>query len=198
MYVSYRRHSYWDLTFKNDRPFFYIALLLLLVVLAVSFIFMKSKIGKFLNAVNGDEDATESLGIETFKTKLYAFQLSAMLCSIACAIYASYLSYISPLSIAGLDLSIKIGVIAIVGGVGTLFGPVIGAFIVIPLIELTSVLLGSAGGSQLLYGLLLVIIVLFKPKGVISLFMHKKNTSTEEDVNKENNDKSKMEINDGK
>jgi branched-chain amino acid transport system permease protein len=64
----------------------------------------------------------------------------------------------------------KIGVIAIVGGVATLWGPVIGGFIVILLIEATSVLFGSAGGSQMIYGILLMIVIIFKPDGIISLF----------------------------
>lgn len=170
IYVTYRGNSFFDLTFKNDRPFYYIALFLLLITVFATYRFTKSKTGYYLSAIKGDEDATESLGIETFRVKLTAFQISAMMTSVVGAIYASFLTYIAPASTCGLDLSIKIGVIAIVGGIGTLWGPVLGAFIVIPLIELTSVLLGQHGGSQMLYGLLLIVIVIFRPAGVISLF----------------------------
>ena len=150
----------------------------MILVLIVTYLFTQSKTGKYLGAIKGDEDAAESLGIETFKVKLTAFQLSAMLCAIAGSIYASYMTYISPFAICGLDLSIKIGIIAIVGGVGTLFGPVLGAFVVIPLIEATSKLLGNTGGSQLLYGLLLIVIVIFRPKGLISLIVRDKDESS--------------------
>lgn len=170
IYVTYRGNSFAALTFKNDIPFYYISLGLLLVILGVTYIFTKSRTGHFLGAIKGDEDAAESLGIETFKIKLHAFQASAVFCALAGSIYASFMTYISPSAICGLDLSIKIGIVAIVGGVGTLLGPVLGAFIVVPLIEATSKFLGSAGGSQLLYGLLLILIVIFRPKGVISLF----------------------------
>lgn len=170
IYMTYSGHSFTALTFKNDRPFYYISLMLLLLIVYGTYRFTRSKTGFYLSAIKGDEDATESLGIETFKVKLTAFQISAMLTSVVGAIYASFLTYIAPASTCGLDLSIKIGVIAIVGGIGTLWGPVLGAFIVIPLIEMTSVLLGQHGGSQMLYGLLLIIIVIFRPAGVISLF----------------------------
>ena len=173
IYVTYRGHSFTALTFKNDIPFFYISLALLILILVITYIFTQSRTGKFLGAIKGDEDAAESLGIETFKVKLHAFQASAVFCAMAGAIYASFMTYISPTAICGMDLSIKIGIVAIVGGVGTLFGPVLGAFIVVPLIELTSKLLGAVGGSQLLYGLLLVLIVIFRPQGVISLFKRK-------------------------
>lgn len=173
IYVTYRGHSLSALTFKNDIPFYYISLVLLIVILAITYMFTQSRTGKFLGAIKGDEDAAESLGIETFKVKLHAFQASAVFCAMAGAIYASFMTYISPTAICGMDLSIKIGIVAIVGGVGTLFGPVLGAFIVVPLIELTSKLLGAIGGSQLLYGLLLILIVIFRPQGVISLFKRK-------------------------
>ncbi len=171
IYTTYRGHNYAALTFKNDTPFYYISLVLMLVILFITYVFTQSKTGKYLGAIKGDEDAAESLGIETFKVKLKAFQLSAMLCAVAGSIYASFMTYISPTAICGLDLSIKIGVIAIVGGVGTLFGPMLGAFVVIPLIEFTSKLLGALGGSQLLYGLMLMLIVIFRPKGLISLII---------------------------
>lgn len=177
IYMTYSGHSYAELTFKNDRPFYYITLILLLLTVFATYRFTKSKTGYYLSAIKGDEDATESLGVETFKVKLTAFQISAMMTSIVGAIYASFLTYIAPASTCGLDLSIKIGVIAIVGGIGTLWGPVLGAFIVIPLIELTSVLLGQHGGSQMLYGLLLIVIVIFRPAGVISLFQKGEKTS---------------------
>lgn len=170
IYMTYAGNSFVNLTFKNDKPFYYITLILLLLIVFGTYRFTKSKTGYYLGAIKGDEDATESLGVETFKVKLTAFQISAMLTSLVGAVYASFLTYIAPASTCSLDLSIKIGVIAIVGGIGTLWGPVLGAFIVVPLIELTSVLLGQHGGSQMLYGLLLIVIVIFKPSGVISLF----------------------------
>lgn len=169
IYVTYKGENFWDLTFKNDTPFYFITLVLMgLAVLYTSW-FTHSKTGYYLSSIKGDEDAAESLGIETFKIKLRAFQISAMMMSIAGCFYASFLTYISPDSTVSFDLSIKIGVVAIVGGIGTLWGPIIGAFLIIPLIELAGVLLGQLGSSNVLYGLLLILIVIFRPKGVISI-----------------------------
>jgi len=170
IYITFRKNSFWDLTFRNDTPFYYIMLVLMLLALVFTYRFTKSKTGYYLSCIKGDEDAAQSLGIETFKIKLRAFQISAMMMSIAGAFYASFLTYISPVSTASFDLSIQIGVVAIVGGVSTLWGPVLGSFIVIPLIEITGKLLGQRGSSTILYGLLLIIIVIFCPKGLIHLF----------------------------
>lgn len=170
IYVTFRGEDFWALTFRNDTPFYFIMLVLLGISVLFTSWFTRSKTGYFLSSIKGDEDAAESLGIETFKIKLKAFQISAMMMSIAGCFYASFLTYISPDSTVSFDLSIKIGVVAIVGGIGTLWGPVIGAFIIVPLIELAGVLLGKIGSSNVLYGLLLIIIVIFRPKGVISIF----------------------------
>ena len=170
MYVTYRKNDFWALTFANDIPFYYIALVILLLVVLVTYIFTKSKTGYYLGAIKGNETAAESLGIETFKVKLKAFQLSAVMASLVGCFYASYLTYIAPTSTASFDLSMKIGVVAIVGGVASLWGPVIGGFVVILLIEATSVLFGAAGGSQMVYGILLMLVIIFKPEGIIGFF----------------------------
>jgi branched-chain amino acid transport system permease protein len=170
LYITFRKSSLWDLTFRNDTPFYYIIFLMLLLALFLAYQFTKSKTGYYLSCIKGDEDAAQSLGIETFKVKLRAFQISAMMMSVAGAFYASFLTYISPFSTASFDLSIQIGVVAIVGGVSTLWGPVLGAFIVVPLIEITGKILGQRGSSTILYGFLLIIIVIFCPKGLIHLF----------------------------
>jgi branched-chain amino acid transport system permease protein len=170
IYVTFKKDSFWDLTFRNDTPFYYIIFFLMLLAIFFSYRFTKSKTGYYLSCIKGDEDAAQSLGIETFKVKLRAFQISAMMMSIAGAFYGSFLTYISPFSTASFDLSIQIGVVAIVGGVSTLWGPVLGAFIVVPLIEITGKILGQRGSSTIFYGFLLILIVIFCPKGLIHLF----------------------------
>ncbi|MDR3342807.1 MAG: branched-chain amino acid ABC transporter permease [Treponema sp.] len=168
--LNFKKDSLWVLTFRNDTPFYYIIFVLMLLALFFSFMFTKSKTGYYLSCIKGDEDASQSLGIETFKVKLRAFQISAMMMSVAGAFYGSFLTYISPFSTASFDLSIQIGVVAIVGGVSTLWGPVLGAFIVVPLIEITGKILGQRGSSTIFYGFLLILIVIFCPKGLIHLF----------------------------
>lgn len=181
MYVTYCQHDFWSLTFENDIPFYYIALVLVLLMVLVTYLFTKSKTGYYLSAIKGDETAAESLGIETFKIKLKAFQLSAMMAAVVGCFYASFLTYIAPTSTASFDLSMKIGVVAIVGGVASLWGSVIGGFVVVLLIEATSVLFGSAGGSQMVYGILLMLVIIFKPEGIIGFFQ-KDNTVNKRSV----------------
>lgn len=169
IYLTYRGENFWLLTFPNDRPFYFIMLSLLVMAVFFTYRFTVSKTGYYLSCIKGDEIAAESLGIETFRVKLRAFQISAMMMSVAGCFYASFLTYISPASTCSFDLSIKIGVVAIIGGIGTLWGPVLGAFIIVPLIELAAKLLGASGSSNVLYGFMLVLIVIFRPRGVLPL-----------------------------
>lgn len=179
--IPYKGSSFLDLTFKNDIPFYYIMFGVMAAVLLITWLFERSKTGRYLGAIKGDEDAAISLGIKTFRTKLTAFQLSAVICSGIGTIYAFFLTYIDPLNICGIDLSIKIGICAIIGGLGTLWGPVLGAFLIIILTQVTSEYLGAIGGASLmLYGLIMVLIVIFRPAGIISFFV--KDTEGNESV----------------
>ena len=173
LYVPYSGEKPWHLVFKSDLPFYYIALGLMTVILLIIKFLESSKMGYYLRTIRGDEDAAQSLGMDTSKIKLRAFQLSAAIISVAGMVYGCYMGYIEPQTMCGLDLSIKIGAVVIIGGIGHLWGPVIGAFIVIPAIELASALLGNVGGvggTQLLYGLILIVVVILRPDGIISLF----------------------------
>ncbi|MFT4106323.1 MAG: branched-chain amino acid ABC transporter permease [Lacrimispora sp.] len=170
LFVTYREDSFWNLTFSNDKPFYYIMLFVLVTVILITAAFEKSKTGYYLGAIKGDEDAAISLGIPAFKIKLRAFQLSAVIAAAVGTIYAFFLTYIDPASICGMDLSVKIGVVAIVGGIGTLWGPVVGAFVIIPLIEFASHLMGQQGGTNLLYGLALMTVVIFRSDGLLSIY----------------------------
>jgi len=170
LYVTYRENSFANLTFSNDIPFYYIMLVALIIVLLITAFFEKSKTGYYLGAIKGDEDAAISLGIPAFKIKLRAFQLSAVIAAAIGTFYAFFLTYIDPASICGMDLSVKIGVVAIVGGIGTLWGPVVGAFVIIPLIELASNLVGQQGGTNLLYGLALMVVVILRSDGLLSIY----------------------------
>jgi len=168
---TYTGQNVMKLMFDTDKPFYYLMLAALLITVGASYLFSKSKTGYYLSAIKGDEDAATSLGIDAYKVKLKAFQLSAVLTSFIGTLFGFFLSYIDPTSIAGLELSIQMGVVAIIGGLGTLLGPVLGAFVVVPLSEVANNLLGSqAGGSLFLYGFFLVIMIIFRPQGLIGLF----------------------------
>ena len=161
-----------NLQFGTKTPLYYISLVLLIAVIVFNIFFERSKTGYCLRAIGQDEDAVRSLGFNTRNVKLRTFIISAMMTSLIGTIYGFYLAYIMPTSIASTPVSIKIIVVAAIGGAGLLWGPVLGAFIIIPLTELVNATLGSIGGANtMIYGLVLILIILFRPKGVLSLFI---------------------------
>ena len=169
--VTYKKDSLLSITFSTYEPYYYILLVMLVIIVFVSWWVERSKMGYYLKAIRADEDAAQSLGIKTHMVKLKAFLISAAFTTMVGAVFAFFINYIDPASFAGLDLSVKIGTMAILGGLGTLSGPLIGAAILIPMSEIANILLGSSGSGMLLYGLLLILIFIFRPGGVRSFFI---------------------------
>ncbi|MGI6161434.1 MAG: branched-chain amino acid ABC transporter permease [Christensenellales bacterium] len=166
-------NSFINLSFLNETSWYYVAMALMLVTVAVTAIINRSKMGYYLKAIREDEDAAESLGIRAHRLKLIAFIISAMLIAAIGTFYGFKMSYIDPNSVASHDLSIRIGVTAIIGGMGTIWGPVLGAFVAIPMLEIANYYLSTVGGGGAgfaLYGLAMILIVLLRPNGLISLF----------------------------
>ena len=167
--IAYTEENFWNLMFSNDRPYYYISLILLILCIIVTSLFLKSKTGHYLHTIKGDQDAAQSLGIDIGKVKLRAFQISAVMTSMIGAVYALFNTYIEPATIASTDLAIRIGATVIIGGMGTFWGPLLGAFIVIPITEVALQFFPD-GGAQLAYGLMLIIIMVAIPGGILSLF----------------------------
>ena len=159
------------LRWRDEVPYYYLFLALLLVILAVVAIVERGRLGYFLKAIREDQDAAESLGIRSSRVKMIAFIISAMCISVVGSFYGFKMAYIDPTMVGSFDLAIRIGVIAIIGGVGTFWGPLLGAVIIIPLMEATNALLPPelGGASLAIYGLILMLIVIFKPEGVWSV-----------------------------
>lgn len=175
--VTYRRDSFLSLTFSSPKSFYYILLGFLVVTLAVVWLVERSRLGYYLKAIKADEDAVLSLGINSNIVKLKAFLISALIASAIGTVYAFFMSYIDPTSVGGLDLSTKIGSMAIVGGLGTLIGPVLGAAFLVPLSEIANILLGTSGSGMLLYGLMLILVFTYRPKGIRSFFVKERKYS---------------------
>jgi len=155
--------------FDGKLGFFYIGLLLVLMSLVITWFISRQKFGYNLLAIKDNEKASEALGIHTNRYKLLATCLSASLTALGGSFYAQYLMYISPETVFSLNLSIEIVLVVIVGGMGTLFGPVLGAFVLIPIGELTRALLkeGAMGMHVIVYGIILIIFCLLLPNGLI-------------------------------
>jgi branched-chain amino acid transport system permease protein len=142
----------------------------LIIVVLVAVILERSRLGYALAAMREDEEAAESLGINTIRIKLISIALSAFLSAIAGTLYAFYILLIEPSTVLGIGFSVEIALIAIIGGMGTALGPLVGAILIVPLSEyLRAEFAGSLQGLHLvIYGLILMLMVMFLPYGLTS------------------------------
>nr|WP_269141923.1 branched-chain amino acid ABC transporter permease [Lientehia hominis] len=170
IFITYKKDSLWQLTLKSDKIFFYIMLAVLAVVITISWAVEQTRLGYYLRSIRADQDAAESLGINSYRAKLKSFVISAMAASAIGTFYGFFLTYLDPTTVSSLNVSTKIGTMAIVGGLGHLFGPLIGAAVLIPMTEVANAVLGSSGSGMLLYGAVLLAVIIFKPGGIISFF----------------------------
>ena len=173
IYVPIMEESFANFEFHSSKiPYYYIILAMLLFAIAVSYAVEKSRLGYYLRAIKDDPDGARSLGIDIQKYKMIAFSISAVLTSICGTFYGQYVLYIHPSSTMDLMMSIHLCIIALIGGIGKLFGPVVGAFVFIPLMELTRVYLGSEGQGidMIIYSLLVILIAIWRPQGLWALF----------------------------
>jgi branched-chain amino acid transport system permease protein len=162
-----------DLSFTSALPYYYLFLAVLIGVLWTTQIMATSRIGFYLRAIKDNERAARSLGVEAGRYKLYAFMLSAGLTSVAGALYATMFGFIDPDSGLGILTSVKILIMAALGGAGLLFGPLVGAATLVPLEEISNNQLGGkgAGITFVVYGGIIMIIARFYPGGVLKLIM---------------------------
>jgi branched-chain amino acid transport system permease protein len=167
--IPLEKPSFLTYQFGSKLGYYYIGLVMLIVILTITALIENSKFGYNLLALKGNESAAEALGIDTTTYKMRATALSAFLTGFAGTYYAQYLTYISPETVFSINLSIEIVLIAIVGGMGTIFGPTLGAFLLIPVSELTRSLLGdkAMGLHVVMYGVILIVFCLVLPSGII-------------------------------
>jgi branched-chain amino acid transport system permease protein len=160
-----------DLSFISALPYYYLFLIVLAITLWITWRMTNSRMGFYLRAVKDSERAARSLGAPTSRTKLYAFMLSAGLTSVAGALYAMMFGFVDPESGLGILISVKILIMAALGGAGLLFGPLVGAAILVPLEEISNSLLGGkgAGLTFVVYGAIILLIARFQPGGILTL-----------------------------
>lgn len=160
-----------DLSFVSSLPYYYLFLVLLAITLLITWWMANSRMGFYLRAIKDSERAARSLGAPAARTKLYAFMLSAGLTSVAGALYAMMFGFIDPDSGLGILISVKVLIMAALGGAGLLFGPLVGAAILVPLEELSNSWLGGqgAGLTFVVYGAIIVLISRFQPGGLLAL-----------------------------
>lgn len=179
--------------FLTKVPFYYIGLVLAILTIIVTYLVQHSKLGYYFQAIREDQDAAHSLGISLTLYKNIALIISALLTSLAGSFYAIYIGFIDPPTVLALDISVQIVLICIIGGIGTIYGPMVGALVLVPLSEaLRSNLIAQAifktgmvseesgvgvflkehlaHAHALIYGILVVIVILFMPDGVTGFF----------------------------
>lgn len=156
--------------FSDKLPYYYVILVMGILALALTWKIGRSRLGFSLAAVRENEDAAETAGVDALGTKLRAMALSSFLTALGGTFYAQYFAYIDPTITFGPSVSIGALLPAIVGGAGTVLGPVLGSFVLTPLSELTRYALrGRAGADVMLYGAVLILVISFLPKGIMGL-----------------------------
>ena len=176
--------------FLTKVPFYYIGLFLALLTIGITWLVQHSKLGYFFQAIREDQDAAHSLGISISLYKNIGLVISAVLTSLAGSFYGIYVGFVDPPTVLGLDVSVQIMLICIIGGMGTLWGPVLGSLVLVPLSEalrsnmITDLLVKTGLVSAeskvglflkenlshahvLLYGVLVVLVILFMPDGLM-------------------------------
>lgn len=157
--------------FMSKVPYYYIALIMLITVVLVSWQLMRSKLGYYMVAVREDEDAARALGINVRNIKLQAIAISAFATALGGAFYAQLIHYLLPSAIAGAAMSNQMVFLAIVGGSGSILGPVVGGLSLSFISELVRFFFGDKvmGLHMLIYGLVVVLIIMYKPRGIIEV-----------------------------
>jgi branched-chain amino acid transport system permease protein len=155
--------------FRQLSAYVYVALAFMVITVLVSLWIEHSRLGYYLAALREDEDAAQALGIDTARYKLVAVLVSAFFTALAGTFYAQYIFYIEPFQTFSLDFSILLAMMAIIGGVGTVWGPVAGAFLVTPLQEVLQAKLGGElqGLHLVVYGTVLIVVVIVLPQGIV-------------------------------
>ena len=167
--INLAGNSLADFQFSSKAPYYYIILFMLLLVLLLTFVMMNSKVGYYLAAGGEEPEAAEALGIKVSKYKLIAMAISCFLTALGGTFYAQLVLYFYPKSILGLDLSYEIAFIALIGGRGTILGPILGALLLRPVGELTRIYLSDSlpGLHLIIFGLVLIIVMRYQPKGLV-------------------------------
>ena len=159
--------------FEGKAAYYYIALGLLAIGLAITYRIERSWMGYYLVAIGEDEDAAEAIGVNALRIKQDIYLISAFLTALAGTFYVQYIYFIDPATAFNFSISVEAALVSIVGGVGTLWGPVIGTV----LLEATSALLqswlgSSFGGVQLtVYSLILIAVILWRPGGLLGVLI---------------------------
>ncbi|KAB1190031.1 branched-chain amino acid ABC transporter permease [Haloferax sp. MBLA0076] len=155
--------------FQSDLPYYYVIVGFLLVVTVISWAIKNSWVGLYFFAIREDERAAASVGVPSFRYKLIGVAVSAFFTALGGAYWSMYFNTIRPDTVFALFKNVEILLPAVVGGPGTLIGPIVGSFIVTPVSEIARTTFTDINGlDRIIYGAFLVAIVIYSPRGVVS------------------------------
>lgn len=177
--------DWWLMQFPAGSPnYFWLGLALMAACLIVTIVFMRSKAGRFTVAIREDETAASSLGVPVLRFKLTAIALSGSIGAVSGVFYTQFYLFIDPELGFGAYRSIEAILIPVVGGIGTIWGPIVGSVLLAPLNDITAAILrnpppfldfleGRTGLDVMLYAVLIIVVILFLPKGVFGTIKEK-------------------------
>ena len=168
--ANYSRNDLWNLR-GSPTMFYYVMLALTLAGLALCSLLLNSRLGYYWQAIREDEGAARSLGIDTFRYKMIAVLFSAGMTALAGVFFAFYYNNLFPEQVFNIARSIELMLGPMFGGIGTLLGPIVGAFLLTGISELIQNLLAAfgldvPGAKQVFYGMSLLVVVMALPEGV--------------------------------
>lgn len=154
--------------FAGKEPYYYIILIMLIGVMLLTYLISRSKLGYFLNAGGEEPEAAMALGVNVARAKLIAMAMSCFLTALAGTFYAQFSLYIHPKSIISLDLSFEIAFIALIGGRGSIAGPILGALLLRPVSDFSRIYFGDIlpGLHLIIFGAVLILVMLYQPRGL--------------------------------
>jgi branched-chain amino acid transport system permease protein len=156
--------------FKTASGFYYVALGLVILSLLLAFWLKRSRFGARLAAIRENEEAAKALGIDVFREKTICMAISGAMAGAGGTFYAQKYLYVDPTIAYGVEKSVEMLLVSMIGGAGTVFGPLIGAVVLGVLGETTRLLSQGQGLSLIVYGAILIVIVAYLPNGLMGLF----------------------------
>jgi branched-chain amino acid transport system permease protein len=154
--------------FATKEPYYYIILVMLAGVIALTYVISRSKLGYYLVAGGEEPEAAQALGVNVARAKLIAMAMSSFLTAFAGTFWAQFTLYIHPKSVMSLDISFEIAFIALIGGRGSIAGPVLGALLLRPVSDFSRIYFGSTlpGLHLIIFGVVLILVMLYQPRGL--------------------------------
>ena len=167
--ITLGESSFWKFQFVDKEPYYYISLIMMLLMLGVTALLKNSKYFYYFFSIKADEDAANAIGVNSSKYKTLAYVISAFFTALNGTFFAQYYMFIEPETTFSVSISVDMIIRPIIGGLGTIFGPVLGSFLMTPLSEIIRSLVGSgkSGVHLLIYGCALIAICIWMPRGIL-------------------------------